>query len=340
MSKTRIVLIGPMPPPNGGVSTHLSRLLKRSQSEKDLQLSVIDLRRFRVHRTSDSSQNPFTLIRTFLLADVFHFHLSRNLKLWLIKIARSFGKKIIYTHHNSRNLKDPVTLMTMRISHQVILVRPLQDALPEDIQNRIHVIPAYLPSSTKSTIPSELKERIGDRKIIFAHCYQKKGETLLVDGKDLYGFDIILDAFEIMHRDKFPPGYILILADPADGMKEMYKERIDELVKNYNMSVIYWNKELDFSAALDHCALVIRATRSDGDAVSIREALQAGVPVIASNCVERPHGVISFVSGDSFSLSSALAKHFESPGNRIFSQTDYAPQIFRIYRSLSNTVEK
>jgi len=339
MKKIKVVLMGPMPPPSGGVSTHLSRLLARSQSEEDLQLSVIDLRRLKLHCEIGTSRNIFAIVRTFLFADIIHFHLSRKLKLRLIKIARFLGKKVVYTHHNSRNLTDQITLNTMGLSHQIILVRPVADALPAELHARCQVVPSYLPATSVGAVPTELKEQFAGKRIIFAHCYQKKNETLLVDGKDLYGFDLILDALEILHRNKFPENCLLFLADPADGMKDIYKERIRELIDKYRLNIIYWNKELDFSAALKYCSVLVRASRSDGDAVSIREALQAGVPVIASDCVERPEGVIDFSTGDAMSLSTVLSENLQNPGRKHFVQKDFAPQIFQIYRSLSNFVE-
>jgi glycosyltransferase involved in cell wall biosynthesis len=43
--------------------------------------------------------------------------------------------------------------------------------------------------------------------------------------------------------------------------------------------------------AFDHDVIYLRPTRTDGDAVSVREALAAGVAVIASDVVTRPAGV-------------------------------------------------
>ena len=41
----------------------------------------------------------------------------------------------------------------------------------------------------------------------------------------------------------------------------------------------------------DHDIVYLRPSRTDGDAVSVREALGAGRPVIASDAVTRPEGV-------------------------------------------------
>lgn len=44
--------------------------------------------------------------------------------------------------------------------------------------------------------------------------------------------------------------------------------------------------------------LVIRATVTDGNSLSIYEALSIGIPVIASDCVPRPEGVVLFRTRD------------------------------------------
>jgi glycosyltransferase involved in cell wall biosynthesis len=51
---------------------------------------------------------------------------------------------------------------------------------------------------------------------------------------------------------------------------------------------------------------MVRPTRSDGDALSIREALHAAVPVVASDVVERPEGTLTFPLEDIGALSATL----------------------------------
>ena len=53
-------------------------------------------------------------------------------------------------------------------------------------------------------------------------------------------------------------------------------------------------------------AVFVRPTRAEGDAVSVREAQRAGIPVIASDIVDRPHGVVSFSSENVRELCAAL----------------------------------
>jgi glycosyltransferase involved in cell wall biosynthesis len=58
--------------------------------------------------------------------------------------------------------------------------------------------------------------------------------------------------------------------------------------------------------ALRGNAIFVRPTRADGDALSVREALAAGVPVVASDIVDRPSGVVSFPTGDGAAFAAAL----------------------------------
>ena len=59
--------------------------------------------------------------------------------------------------------------------------------------------------------------------------------------------------------------------------------------------------------ALRANTVFVRPTRAEGDALSVREAQRAGVPVVASNVVPRPRGVVSFREGDVADLGAALS---------------------------------
>jgi glycosyltransferase involved in cell wall biosynthesis len=52
--------------------------------------------------------------------------------------------------------------------------------------------------------------------------------------------------------------------------------------------------------------VVVRSTFVDGDAITVREALSLGVPVVASDTAFRPDGVTLFRKGDAADLSAKL----------------------------------
>jgi glycosyltransferase involved in cell wall biosynthesis len=57
--------------------------------------------------------------------------------------------------------------------------------------------------------------------------------------------------------------------------------------------------------------LFVRPTYQDGDAISVREAVAAGVPVVASNVGTRPPGVALFRAGNVDELTKTLSAHLE-----------------------------
>ena len=334
MKKKCVLLIGPMPPPSGGVSTHLSRILMRSKAEEGIDLSVFDIRRLRLHTIDACSRNLFRIVYKYFSSDIIHIHISRKHKLKIAAVSKFIGKKVIYTHHNSRNLQEELTLKIMRAVDKVILVRPVKDVFSREIQKKCVVIPAYLHAPAAASLPDKLLHQFSGGAVLFAHCYQIKNNPLLIEGKDLYGFDLIFSAVEKLVNDQSEKQIILFLADPANAMKQYYSSKMLELAAYPNLKIIYWSDVLDFSSALKYCTILIRATRSEGDAISVREALHAGVPVIASDCVERPPGVIVFSSGNEDDLFKAISNQLENPVSQFYPQEDYALEMFKIYRSI------
>ena len=53
--------------------------------------------------------------------------------------------------------------------------------------------------------------------------------------------------------------------------------------------------------------LMVRPSTTDGDSVAVREALWCGVPVVASDCVRRPPGVIVHRTGDAEDLRAKVS---------------------------------
>lgn len=329
----RVLLIGPMPPPSGGVSVHLSRLLGISLDQEGLALSVLDIRRMRLHTGKRSTRNIFLILKEFFLSDMVHLHVSKNIKYFLAVFSKLCAKKLVYTHHNSRLLSDRGTWKTMKLAAAIILVRDLRDALPQSLAGKASVIPAYLPALETSVLPPGLEEQFKGT-LIFSHCYQQRNSPLMVNGLDLYGFDLIFDALDILRSKGLKEPLTLLLCDPNDAMSQVYRNRVESLKAEGEINVIYQTSHLDFSSLFSKAGILIRASRSDGDAVSVREALNAGINVVASDCVERPEGTCLFRTGDAASLAEMLGANLDKKVVVKHPQKDYSNDIFRLYHSL------
>jgi len=86
--------------------------------------------------------------------------------------------------------------------------------------------------------------------------------------------------------------------------------------------------------------LFLRPTTTDGDAVSVREALELGVPVVASDAVPRPDAVVLYRAGD---LADFVAKVREAlergrDGAVAVPQESAVDAIERIYEKLLGAV--
>ena len=80
---------------------------------------------------------------------------------------------------------------------------------------------------------------------------------------------------------------------------------------------------------------MIRATSTDGDSLSVREALDSGVRVLATDCVDRPDGVTLFKYNDVVSLSDALRFKYVDGENHTCSD-DVIGSIVKLYYEMLN----
>lgn len=71
------------------------------------------------------------------------------------------------------------------------------------------------------------------------------------------------------------------------------------------------NENLSFVRLIEQADIVLRPTNTDGDALTVREALYLGKPIIASDIVNRPLGTILFKSRDIDALEIILKETIE-----------------------------
>ena len=88
---------------------------------------------------------------------------------------------------------------------------------------------------------------------------------------------------------------------------------------------------------LQEADVVVRSTFTDGDAITVREALDLGIPVVASDTDFRPAGVTLFKKGDSGDLRAKLEQVLGSTPARVERGADGdqpGRDLWRIYSGL------
>jgi glycosyltransferase involved in cell wall biosynthesis len=321
-NKKKVLLIGPYPPPEGGVSIHLQRLLRKSATHPGLELAILDISRMKFVDQNENSSGAFSALKFFLSASIVHIHLSHPIKSFIGQIVKLFGKKLFYTQHNPRMADDSSTRNVIRMSDKVIFVYK-DERYPERL-----VIPAYIPAENDSILPEEIEKLCEGRRVVVTLGTAPLSQS---DSDDVYGFDIILNSIEKLQVEE---KCLFLFVDVNGTFKKRCKQRIVELQNKVgsNILISYLSSGIDFPALLKKADVYIRATRSDGDSLAVREALNTGAIVVASDCSIRPNGCVLFETGDADALALKVSEALKG-GRKVFVQEDYSERLLALYLS-------
>ena len=303
------VNIGPMPPPIGGVSTHLFRA-------KDILREAV----------VQSNQKPWSfLIQVMdIKGSVIYLHdFSRKSMIFIfVKICFfNRGCSLILVNHNYGVFRDIHTLrIYRRIIFRYLLAKAtcvyhvntiLLDTFKHDYPRiNTEVFDPFIPPTTQKCI--DIREFYAPETVMFIESQQ----ILIVagafrlsfhNGEDLYGFDMLIELIShLRHKLKCKIGLLFGLADSASNqdyyntcIARMYELGLQDSIKVLENQQLLW-------PAISRADMLIRPTNTDGDPISIKEAVYFSVPVIASDCTVRHEKAILFKSRDQDSLNAVV----------------------------------
>jgi len=314
--------MGTIPPPIGGVSMHIQRFYEHYKDREDIKISLFDIKK---------SPSIIELLKNIYSVDIVHIHLSNNLKIFIALLSKLFGKEVIYTHHNIRVNNIFLFRLLMVFVDKLILVNDKD--IDKEVKERYnyYLIPAFLPSLDREELPNNILQKIKSfDNTIATNCFRKT----FINDKDLYGFDILVEAFwKLVNRGEIK-NTLLILVDPSNTSKEY----VEELLKKYPIQsrgceVLYIGEAINFNELIKETDMTIRATRSDGDSLSVRESLFLKKPIIASDVTIRPEGTILFRNEDSNDLAEKIKKvlnrEIDTTNNSV--DNNYGDEVISLY---------
>jgi glycosyltransferase involved in cell wall biosynthesis len=297
----KLLIVGACPPPLGGVSVHVYRLNGLLSNSE-----IYDI----------SSKGIFQLLRlinlvfkiTFNNFDAIHVHTLDKLILNIISFTANFKTfDWIITDHNprafvnkSRNQKKKYKQIVKKLKALIVVgVHVLDNYKEEEIQlpEIIFVEHAFLPPPMEEreqilkTYPKELNQFLTKHSyVISANAYQ----LATFNEQDLYGLDMCISLAIELKNKKI--GFLFALANEEYNKSYLFKQlkRIDDEGLNDHFFILKGQREI--WPLFESIDLMVRPTNTDGDAVSIREALYFKSKVIASNVCKRPEGVKLFES--------------------------------------------
>ena len=221
---------------------------------------------------------------------------------------------------------------------EVVREQLLEKGVPP---GRITVAPAYIPPSGSddlSGLPGYLRDFLGSH----APVLSTYGSWLTLDehGVDMYGFDHCIEAIKALKAEH--PGIGLVISLPAVTNVEYFRELNERVAASgIQGNVLFVTDPLDDTSPLWQASDVfLRATNTDGDAVSVREALHLHVPVVASDASARPDGVVLFETRNLEALVRAVRevladREAHVRALRSVSIDDNFPPVLKLYRAIA-----
>ena len=310
----KIAIIGPYPPPFGGISVHIQRLLEYLPRESYLL--------FNESNTPVPGQISFNgkirqLIKVFIFLfksfKLIHHHTPSN-KMRALLCFIAFFRKNIYLHvhgvsmESALNSKGLLGLILRNCLRNVYIIADNPDIAEQVLKYRpreICQIDAFIPPKYNEQVYNEFNEtvEIPDAEIIVCMMGWFKRNN----NEDLYGFDIALEALQVLINE-----YHLDIAVTAsvNGItdRDIYAGFLKKR-ENYSLSK-------KFQLILDplpeiwplylNSHIFIRPSNTDGNALSIKEALWFECKVVASDAVIRPEGTRLHKNRDAYDLANKI----------------------------------
>lgn len=308
----KYILIGPYPPPLGGISVFIYRYAKLLRSQ-GVDVECVDFSKL------SKTAKIIKLFEWLCSPTPTCFHLNGfNFNIMQILLFRPFPKQFKLHDHSGRKVltlspKEKLILSKFLASTEKAVVvgghileyySKAGLVLPENTEVKHVYIPPPIedePSIWQSYEQPTLDFIKSHKPLIIANAFRIE----FYEGIDLYGLDMCIELVCKLKVYFSDVGMVFALADI--GSYDYYGQcllKIRELGIEDNFHFMTGQKEL--WPLFKKADLMVRPTFNDGYGISIAEAIDMGCPALASDVCERPEGTIKFKnrSIDSFVLLS------------------------------------
>ena len=293
----KLLVIGRIPENSGigGVTIHVSRLLQLYE-KFNMPYDFLDL---------GVKKNIYKICQNILKADSVYLHSSSPILRFLISIFCLFTlKKLLIMVHGDLGrfnfFKNQLDFFSIKLCYKPLLINKKSYLKGLRLNKNSKLVSAYIPPIITIPLDKELTKRIEierqkSKLIVVTNASRLSFDKLK---KDIYGISALLKYF------KKSKNIFFIVADPSGN----YKKYITSNFSHLSNVGFFINKKIDFYELLKLSDVFIRNTSTDGDSLSIREALELNVACYATNVVSRPHGTIVYNSLDNLTIDSHTIK--------------------------------
>ncbi len=352
--RPRVGIVGVYPPPIGGVSIHIQRLMAGCR-DNGIRCIVFDVSRrlkkvpgvYNIVRVSDWPRILFSP------QDIVHIH-TTNMN-WKIPsifcyLAIIKGARLVFSCHSliyrpqdfSPLGRRMMKMMLKTASHCIAVNAEMKEKLVSmgARPDKVIVLTPYLPPLIKEEEIAEIPPEVwsfmkGHKPLLSAN-----GSAIYkFNGEDLYGMDMCIDLCAALKSIYPGVGLVFCLQNISDyDYFHELKRKIAE--KGIEDNFLFQTKPCQFYPVLMKSDIFVRPTNTDGDAISLREALYLKVPSVASDAVPRPEGTAIFKSRDTAGFIDCVKEVWENYTDhkkRVehLSMPDVLGEILAIYRRVA-----
>jgi glycogen synthase len=311
----KILLLGPYPPPQGGIQTHLVGL-REYLRQRNIPTYVVNLTRHRgteregIYYPQMASQVLRLLLH--LPYNLAHIHIGGNLSPRLLGLSCITGvlpgKKVVLTFHSGGYPSSRVGLKTHPRTLRALILRHLDGliAVNQEIVDfyrkcgiedaKIRLIPPFRPVEIPEG--SALSPTLDQ----FFHSHHP---VILSVGLLEPEYDLGQQIRVIGQLRKNSPHAGLVIIG-SGSLEQQLKKLTTAFPEREHILIAGDVPHAETLLAILRSSLLLRTTLYDGDALSIREALQLGTPVIATDNGMRPNGVHLIPPSDPVALNTAI----------------------------------
>lgn len=312
----RVLQLGPYPPPEGGISRNMLAIRDELHARGHHSSIIATSKSSRIDDEPNvyHPRSAFGLLRLLssLKYDVLHLHLGGDVNRRVVALAAAcsfFGRnKSILTLHSG---EYPLTKNSRKASPKSIRGRIFQKfshiiAVNDAIADVFH---RYDVSSERVKVILPYSLRQPDERVQvppdLSNFYAQYSPVLLSVGGLERDYDPMFQIAAMREiLDEFPNAGLVIVGDGS-----MRADAEAAIAKSEYANNIFLAGNVDHAVTLhliNDADVFLRTTLFDGDAISVREAVFLGTPVIATNIGKRPDDVHLIDIGDKNALAQAI----------------------------------
>ena len=278
-----ILVIGKTPPPVGGQSIFLERKIAQLKANNN----VIELLPTSLYKN--------ILIAIKILFKKYEFIFCNTLSfpmLLILYISGNIRKVEVVDHNHSRHFNESIKskfhrLLLTKVYKIYLVDEHLFNNYSESFSN-LEVISPFLPP-TKQQI-TKANQNYPPYITNFIAGYKSRvvisAWRFILEGKDeLYGLNFFLDNFINHFGGAKDVCLVICIGDPVFN-QNLVKDLAQK--SSFYSNIIVWNNCNSSWLLFSSNCLYVRPTLTDGNSISIHEAIYFGSKVLASDVVPRP----------------------------------------------------